>query len=114
MTNREFYTSVIEANISAEATEFATAAIVKLDADNEKRRAKNAEKRAELEPVLDNIYENILTEDPITASDVAAALEGVSVQKATYLLKSLVAEERAVQTEVAIKGKGKVKGYAKV
>lgn len=114
MTNREFYTAVIEANVNAEVTEFATAAIAKLDAENAKRREKTAAKAAEIQPTLDHIYENILTEDPITASDVAAALEGVSVQKATYFLKTLVAQERATQTEVSIKGKGKVKGYAKV
>jgi hypothetical protein len=113
MTNRDFFTKVIALG-DAELVEYATAAIAKIDADNEKRRAKNAEKRAEIQPTLDHIYEVILTDDPVTASDVAAALDGVSVQKATYFLKTLVAQEKAAQTEISIKGKGKVKGYAKI
>lgn len=114
MTNRDFFTKVIATSTDAELVEYATAAIAKIDADNEKRRAKNAEKRAEIQPTLDHIYEVILTDDPVTASDVAAALDGVSVQKATYFLKTLVAQEKAAQTEISIKGKGKVKGYAKI
>lgn len=114
MTNREFFTKVIEAGINDEVTAYATAAIEKLDAENEKRRAKTVAKAAEIAPVLEHIYENILTEDPITASDVAAALEECSPQKATYYLKTLVAQEKATQTEITVKGKGKVKGYAKV
>lgn len=114
MTNRDFYTQVVTGTVTAEMIEYATAAIAKLDADNEKRRAKNAEKKAEVQPILDYIYENVLTEDPITARDVASALEDTSVQKATYYLKTLVLQEKAVQTDISIKGKGKVKGYAKV
>lgn len=114
MTNREFFAAVIEANVSDEIKEHATAALEKLDTENAKRREKTAAKAAEIAPILDHIYENILTDDPITASDVAATLEDCSAQKATYFLKTLVSQDRAVQTEIAVKGKGKVKGYAKV
>ena len=107
MTKRDFYAKVIAAAIDEELTEFAKAEI-------EKRREKTAAKAAENQPLLDEIYDNILTEDPMSASDVAAMLEGVSVQKVSYLLRTLVAQEKATQSELSVKGKGKVKGYAKV
>ena len=94
MTKRDFYAKVIAAAIDEELTEFA--------------------KAAENQPLLDEIYDNILKDDPMSASDVAAMLEGVSVQKVSYLLRTLVAQEKATQSELSVKGKGKVKGYAKV
>ena len=39
MTNREFFTAVINANINAEITDFATDAIRKLDERNSKRKS---------------------------------------------------------------------------
>ena len=114
MTKRDFYAKVIAAAIDAELTEFAKAEIEKLDKENAKRREKTAAKAAENQPLLDEIYNNILTEDPMSASDVAAMLDGVSVQKVSYLLRTLVAQEKVVQSELSVKGKGKVKGYAKV
>lgn len=117
MTTREFYTSIAALD-NEELAAFATAEIAKMDAANEKRKAKNAEKKAELAPILDKIYDEVLTEDPITASDVhaqlAADFEELKVQRVSSWLRALVTEGRAVQTEVSVKGKGKAKAYAKI
>lgn len=51
-----------------------------------------------------------MTDEPKTATDVAAVLE-VSVQKASGLLRRLVEEGKAVKVDVKIKGKGTQKGY---
>ena len=61
MTKRDFYAKVIAAAIDEELTEFAKAEIEKLDKENAKRREKTAAKAAENQPLLDEIYDNILT-----------------------------------------------------
>lgn len=112
MTSREFYNKVIEMG-NEELTEFATAEIQKLDVRDAKRKEKVLAKAAENAHILERIYVDILSDDPITASEVAAII-GCSTQKATYYLKTLCSQEKAVQTELVVKGKGKVKGYSEI
>jgi DNA-binding transcriptional regulator GbsR (MarR family) len=50
----------------------------------------------------------VLTNEPMTASEVAEKV-GVSTQKASALLRQIGGLE---VTELKVKGKGKVKGYA--
>ena len=80
------------------------------DAANEKRRNTLSKKAQENLPLLQQITDEILTEEPKTATDVAAVLE-VSVQKASGLLRRLVEDGKAVKVDVKIKGKGTQKGY---
>lgn len=110
MTNREFFNAIVTANLSDEVTEFATAALAKLDAANEKRRntpSKTAQANA---PIMDEIVANVLTSEPKTAADVAAVME-ISTQKASALLRQLVADERACVTDIKVPKKGVQKGY---
>lgn len=72
----------------------------------EKRAAKNAENA----PLYEQALEFIGT-DARTASDVAAVLD-VNVQKASSLLRQLVAEGKLTVTDVKVKGKGTQKAYA--
>jgi predicted HTH transcriptional regulator len=113
MTNREFYTAIANANVSAELTAYAVAAIEKLDATNEKRKAKAAEgvskKAAENAPIKAAILA-ALTNEAQTASQLGAIV-GVSHNKVTPLVKQLVAEGIAESTEIKIPGKGTCKGY---
>lgn len=112
MTNREFYTAVINANVNADLTEFAQAAIEKLDASNAKKAEKLAEKRAEEQPIYDALAA-VLTDEPQTASDLAAQIPEISsVQKASSMLRKLVDLGIAVSTDLKVKGRT-VKGYAK-
>ncbi len=112
MTNREAYTAVINGTINDEAIDHFKTAIEKLDAANAKKAEKLAEKRAEEQPIYDALVA-VLTEDPQTASDLAAQVEGISsVQKASSMLRKLVDLGIATSTDVKVKGRT-AKGYAK-
>lgn len=113
MTKREFYTAIMKGEIDEQVKLFATEELEKMDAVNEKRRNTLSKKAQENQPLLDKIESEILTEEPKTATDVAAILN-VSVQKASGLLRRLVEDGKAAKVDVKIKGKGVQKGYSKV
>jgi predicted HTH transcriptional regulator len=113
MTNREFYTAIVNANVSDELTSYAQAALDKMDAANEKRRNTPSKTAIENQPLVDEIVNNILTNEPKTASDIAVVL-GTSVQKASALLRGIVADGHAVATDVKVPKKGTVKAYTLV
>ena len=119
MTNREFYTTIINANISEEVTAMAQAAIDKMDATNEKRRNTPSKAQKENQPLIDTIVTTILTHEPKTASDVAVELgaalgEDIKVQKASALLRAIVADGKATVTDVKVAKKGTQKAYSLV
>ena len=114
MTNREFLTAVANlANISEELKNEATARIEKLDASNEARKNKPSKKATENAPIMDQIVNEILTAEAQTASTIAEAA-GISVQKASALLRQLVESGSATVTEVKIPKKGTQKAYSKI
>jgi Fic family protein len=113
MTNREFYTNIANGIITQNEIAHAEAAIAKLDATNEKRKAnpaKNTKKAEENAPIKAAILE-ALTAEAKTAPEIGAIV-GVSHNKVTPLVKQLVAEGLAEQTEIKVPGKGTMKGYA--
>jgi len=110
MTNREFYTAVVNGTITEEMVEHAKAAILKLDETNEKRKNKPSKTAVANEPILAQITAT-LTAEPTIASDIATAC-GISTQKASALLRQLVNSGVAVQSEVKLPKKGTVKAYA--
>lgn len=110
MTKREFYTAIKNGEIDEQVKLFASEELKKMDAVNEKRRNTLSKKAKENEPLLQQITDEILTEEPKTATDVAAVLN-VSVQKASGLLRCLVEDGKAAKVDVKIKGKGTQKGY---
>ena len=115
MTNREFMTTISTMeNIPEELQEYALAAIAKMDATNEARKNKPSKTAVENAPLMDQIANEILGTEAVTAGTVAEAL-GVSVQKASALLRALCAptDGRAVQAEAKIPGKGTQKVYTK-
>ena len=126
MTNREFYTAIVETIANEELVEHAKAQLAKLDATAEKRKgkvsAKDQAKRDENAALATHIAKDILTAEPKTATDVAAILtaegepdaEPVKVQKASYLLRLAVDMELAAVTEVKIPKKGTQKAYTVV
>jgi hypothetical protein len=114
MTNREFFTAVINTeNVAEDIKAYAEAAIAKMDATNEARKNKPSKAAIENAPLLEQIYNEVLTGEAQIASAVAEAI-GVSVQKANSLLRTLVAEGKAEVTDVKVPKKGTVKGYTKV
>ena len=114
MTNREFLTAIANMeNISEELKAEATARIEKLDATNEARKNKPSKKATENAPILEQIANEILTTEAQTAATIAEAA-GISVQKASALLRQLVADGKATVTEVKVPKKGTQKAYAAV
>ena len=123
MTNREFYTTIVETVANEELVEHAKAQLAKLDATAEKRKGKvskaDLEKRAANEALARHIAADILTAEAKTATDVAAILteeagEEVKVQKASYLCRLAVKLELANETEVKIPKKGSQKAYVAI
>lgn len=111
MTNREFYTAIMNAEtLAAEVREHAEAALNKLDATNEKRKNTTSKKALENQPLIDRIINEILDSQPKTASDVAAVLE-VSVQKASMLCRAAVEQGHAKSQDIKVPKKGVQKGY---
>ena len=111
MTKREFYVAISAGEMNDEIMAMATAEIDKLDAANEKRKGMQSKKAAENQPIIDRIVTEILTAEPQTATDIAAALE-LSVQKTSSLCRAAVAQGKAVQSEVKVPKKGTQKAYA--
>lgn len=113
MTNREFFTNIINGTLTDAEKEFATAAIAKMDETNEKRKAKVAEgntKKAEENATIKAAILAALTSEAQSASALGAIV-GVSHNKVTPLAKQLVAEGLAGVTDVKVPGKGPQKGY---
>jgi len=110
MTNREFYTAVINGTVNEDVIAHATAALEKLDATNEKRRNTPSKAMKENQPYIDALLGGILTSEPKTASDICVEL-GISVQKTSAILRALVADGKAVVTDVKVAKKGVQKAY---
>ena len=112
MTQREFYTAVIETVDNEELKNFATNAITKMDERNAKRKGTESKKAKENAPIKEAIL-GVLTHEPQTASDIASAISTednvFSVNKVAALLKQI---EGLGVTEVKVPKRGKVKGYA--
>ena len=114
MTNREFLTTIANLeNISEELKTEAIARIEKLDATNEARKNKPSKKTTETAPILKQIATEILTSEAKTAATVAEAA-GISVQKASALLRQLVESGSATVTEVKVPKRGVQKAYSAV
>ena len=107
MTRREFFAAVIEKVEDAELKLFAEREIAKMDERNAKRKSAPSKTAIANEPIKEAIV-NVLGSEPLTASEVAEKVE-ISTQKASALLRQI---EGLTVTEIKVKGKGKVKGYA--
>ncbi len=111
MTKREFLEAIVNAEtLEEELREFAAEEIKKLDKALERRRAKQSAKALANAPLIEQIKENLLSDEPLLAS-VAAEYLGVSVQKASALLRGMVADGIADVRDVKVLGKGIQKGY---
>lgn len=107
MTKREMFEAIINGNINEDVIEMAKNEVAKMDEKNAKRRNSPSKRSIENEPIKEKIRE-ILTETPQSASEIAEKVE-ISTQKASALLRQI---DGLKVTEIKVKGKGKVKGYA--
>ena len=110
MTNREFFTNIANGTVTDTEKEFALAAIAKMDETNEKRKNKPSKTAEANAPILASLT-NALTSDPQTAADLATAV-GISTQKASSLLRQIVASGVAVSSDIKVPKKGTCKGYS--
>ena len=108
MTNREFYTAVINGDVydNEELITFAKDAIAKLDARNAKRANTLSKTQKDNLPLIEKIA-SLLTSEPKLASELASEME-ISTQKASALVKKV---EGVSVCDVKVKGKGTQKGY---
>ena len=110
MTNREFFTAIVNSEVSDELKAFATEAIEKLDARNAKRASKPSKKSLENEPIKASI-KDFLESGSHLASEIASSLE-ISVNKASALCRQMVADGVLKVEDVKVKGKGTQKSYS--
>ena len=114
MTEREFLTAVLAiADLPENLATYATEGIAKLDARNDKRKNTQSKAQKENEGVMDTIYNTLVANGSMVASEIASAL-GISTQKASALCKLLVDGKRVTVADVKVKNKGTVKQYTAV
>lgn len=89
MTKKEFLTEIMNSNVSEELKQYAIEHL-------EKQTPKQLENAA----LQDEIYSSYLGEEPVTAGEVAKAME-ISTQKASALLLGLVSRGLAAQCDRA-------------
>lgn len=111
MTKREFYKAIANGQITDELMNFAIELIARMDEANVKRKSTPSKKQKENEAIKTKILEHLDTE-PKTATMIGELI-GISMQKASALLRQLVDDNKATATEVKIPKKGTQKAYMK-
>ena len=82
MTNREFFTAIVNSDLNDEMKAFATDAIAKLDARNAKRASTPSKTQKENAPLIEKIA-SLLTSEPKLASELAKEME-ICTQKGYF------------------------------
>ena len=111
MTQREFYTNVIAANINDEMTAFARAAVEKLNKRNTARASKPTKSQQANEIFKTEIIEFLTDKEGYTLCSTIAEHFGVKTQKASGVLVRMVEDGTVESTEVKVPKQGKRKGY---
>ena len=117
MTKKEFFACIASTentNITEEMRSFAEYMLEQMEREANNRKAKNAEKSAEKNAAFREQILEVLKAEPsetFTTSEIAEALE-VSVQKASAILRGMVAEGILNVADVKVPKTGKQKGYS--
>ena len=109
MTNRDFYTAVMNGDTSETIKAFAKSELAKMDERNEKRRNTQSKTQKENEPIKQAILD-FLSNGANVASEIGKAI-GQSTSKVSSLCTQLKSEGKITSTEVK-SGKSKVQQYA--
>lgn len=118
MTYREFLSTVIKTADSDEVIAFAQSRLDALDNGNARRAEKTAEKRNKENAPLISAIKDFLADHPKTLSvDLGVAMtevfgETISTSKITGICGTLRKEGILVSEDIAVKGKGKQKGWS--
>lgn len=110
MTQREFFTKVIETNVNEELTSKAQELIEALDKRNAQKASTQTKTQKENEALKTSMVEKLEKGKGYLAVEIASAM-GFSTSKASALAKQLVAEGKATVADVKVKGKGTQKSY---
>lgn len=106
MTRREFLNAVMEANISAELSDYASSAIAQLDKQNASRKSSpSALKKAAEAASFDDTVLALISSDDVTTSGFISETLKVSPSKVTGSLRRLVASGAIVDCGFAAAGK---------
>ena len=119
MTKREFYEAIENGTMNEEIKAMATKLREAMEASNEKRATKVAEKTNEAYAPFIEIFVGALSAEPKTASDLLPLFEGMetpagkvpSVQFVTSVGGKAVKQGLASKVDVKVTGKGTQKGY---
>ena len=123
VSKRDYLTAIIEAMKTGEikynpddVIAFCEHEIELLDKKTAKAKERAAAKRAEGDELTEQIYNVLYDDEFMTIPEIVKALgdESVSAQRASYRLRTLVAENRAEKTEVSIPGADGGKASKKV
>ena len=110
MTQREFFTKVIEANISEDITAKAQELIAGLDTRNAQKSATMTKTQKENEVLKAEMLEKLEKGKGYLAAEIGVIM-GFSTSKATALASQLVKSGKATVADVKVKGKGTQKSY---
>lgn len=110
MTQREFLTKVIEANINEELTAKAQELIAGLDKRNAQKSATQTKTQKENEVLKAEMLTKLEKGRGYLAAEIGAVM-GFSTSKASALAKQLVDECKATVADVKVKSKGMQKSY---
>ena len=113
MTQREFFTAIVNGTINADIQAYAADAIVKLDKRNATRASKPTKSQQANVPLLAEIRNFLTGKKNVLAAEVAAHLD-VTPQKASGLLKLLADGGEVTTAEVKVPKQGKRKAYTLV
>ena len=110
MTQREFFTKVIEANVNEELNSKAKELIEALDKRNSKKASTQTKTQKENEVLKAEMLNKLEKGKGYLAAEIGGVM-GFSTSKASALAKQLVVEGKATVADVKVKNKGTQKSY---
>lgn len=113
MTYREFYTAIVNGEITAEVVAKATEEIAKLDTRNANRASRPSKVALANEPIKASILEFLANGETHIAKEIGEAV-GITTFKASALCGQLAKEEKVVASEVKLPKVGKRVAYTAI
>ena len=110
MTNREFFNSIVKANLGDDITNHALAEIAKLDKKNAKRKAEEGKLKPEHEAVAQAIL-SALANGSMLSADLAKFI-GETTSKVNGVGARMVALGMLVSEKIKVKGVGERTVYS--
>jgi hypothetical protein len=111
MTNREFFTNIINGKIDTATLEHAKAELTKLDERNEKRRNAVTDNDKANAVIAEDIKSYLAKNGATLSADIAKALN-LSSSKVNGVAKIMVDKDELLSTKVKVKGVGERTQYS--